>query len=94
MIWIGSENICGRDEIWINTLIRKSDDKIKFETNIRSWDLIIALGMDVKVWTGLMLHGISNIFGLLRRAKWNFVLIKGRTFISGLRVGLVTAYGD
>lgn len=48
MIWIGSGNICGRDEIGINILIIKSDDKIQFETNIHSWDLIVALGMDVR----------------------------------------------
>ena len=55
MRWIGSGNICGRDEKWTNILTRKSDDKRNFGTNICRWDVIIALDMDVKVWTGLIL---------------------------------------
>lgn len=63
---IGSGNICGRDEKWTNILIRKSDEKSQWKTNFRRWDVIIAMGIDMKVWTGLILHGISSIFGLLR----------------------------
>jgi hypothetical protein len=68
MRWIGSGNICGRDEKWTNILIRKSVEKRKYETNIRRWDVIIAVGMDLKVWNGLILNGISSISGLLRTA--------------------------
>ena len=68
MRWTGSGNICGRDKEWTNISTRKSDNKRKYETNIRRWDVIIAVGTDMKVWTGLILNGISRIFGLLRTA--------------------------
>jgi len=66
MRWTGSGNICGRDKEWTNISTRKSDNKRKYETNIRRWDVIIAVGTDMKVWTGLILK--NRIFGLLRTA--------------------------